>query len=337
MVGGHSLAAASLVARIERCLSLEMPLRVLYPYPTIAGQAAWLLDCPPGAPRNLITLQPKGSLPPLYIVHGLGGTVGTHIELSRTLAPNRPVLALQASEDAKTLPVETAVAQIAIAYANQILAAHRGGPIHLMGYSAGGWYAYAVAAELLQHKAQLGVLAIFDTNATVRFHRRLGLAMLARRLQPRLLSNLQGMLRPPADQSRKRYLIGRLRSLNQHAGAYVRLRLPGPRTLAAWVTRSQGAAPSLAFGDPYVQHLIGGYRPPRLPLVVDLFAPQGRLPPLSRLWRFYSLGGVRCRPLFADHHDFYKPELIPQLAEALEAALHQAEGDAAAIQCTGPG
>ena len=64
-----------------------------------------------------------------------------------------------------------------------------------------------------------------------------------------------------------------------------------------------------------------GYRPPRLPLVVDLFSPQAHLPMNNRLWRFYALGGVRCWPLFADHNDYEKPELAMQLATALENAL----------------
>jgi thioesterase domain-containing protein len=33
-------------------------------------------------------------------------------------------------------------------YADQILRRQPEGPIHLLGYSAGGWYAHAVAIEL---------------------------------------------------------------------------------------------------------------------------------------------------------------------------------------------
>ena len=48
---------------------------------------------------------------------------------------------------------------------------------------------------------------------------------------------------------------------------------------------------------------------------------------LEAVWRFYSLGGLRTKTLFADHHDFYRPELMPELASELEAALSDLEHD----------
>jgi hypothetical protein len=68
------------------------------------------------------------------------------------------------------------------------------------------------------------------------------------------------------------------------------------------------------------------YRPERSSLAVDIFAPQQHLPELQRLWGFYASGGVRCHPLFSAHLDFYRPELAPSLAEAIQAALERAEG-----------
>ena len=104
---------------------------------------------------------------------GEAGLVASRI-LARALAPDRPVLGLQASPDAAQPPPGTSVAQMTQAYADEILAAHPGGPIHLMGFSAGGWYAYAVAAALLQRQAQVGVLALLDTQVTVQIDPRLG-------------------------------------------------------------------------------------------------------------------------------------------------------------------
>ena len=106
------------------------------------------------------------------------------------------------------------------------------------------------------------------------------------------------------------------------AGLYFGVRIPTPQRFAAWL---RGVAPPLGRGEPYVQLLMGGYRPPRLPIVVDLFSPQAHLPFSRRLWRFYALGGVRCWPLFVHHNDYEKPELVSQLANAVDHALTSME------------
>jgi 3-oxoacyl-(acyl-carrier-protein) synthase/thioesterase domain-containing protein/acyl carrier protein len=329
LVGGHSLPAARLVARIEQKLGSAIPVEAIFSYPTIREQANRLSEpsaqSPSQSPLHLVSLQPMGSRPPLHVVHGWGGRVGGFIHLARALAPHRPVLGLQASAGAN--PTErVSVTQLADAYAEEILDSHQSGPIHLLGYSVGGWYAYAVAAALLQRGAPLGVVAILDTNAFTRIHRRLGMGLFAGQVGSRLLPALLGTLRPPRGLRRRRYTVDRLRSLNQTARLYLRMGVPGPNTIK---DKLRGIAPPSP--DPYVQLLYDGYRPPRLPLRVDLFATHTQLPKVHALWSFYAQGGVRAWPLFDDHHDFLKPELAPQLAQALETALQRAEGGQTAL------
>ena len=323
-IGGHSLAAARLTARIERGLGQSIPVEAIFQSPTINEQANRLLEpssqSASQSPRHLVILQPMGSRPPLHVVHGWGGRVGGFTKLARALAPHRPVLGLQASADGSP-PQGASVIQLADAYAKEILVCHTSGPIHLMGYSAGGWYAYAVAAALLQRGASLGMVAILDTSATTRIHRRLGMALFGGQVGSRLLPALQCTLRPPAGQSRRRYAVDRLRSLNQAARRYLRVELLGPNTIK---DKLRGIAPPPP--DPYVQLLYDGYRPPRLPLQVDLFATPRQLTRIHALWSFYAQGGVHDWPLFENHFDFIKPELTPQLAQALETALQRVEG-----------
>jgi amino acid adenylation domain-containing protein len=324
LVGGHSLAAAGLVSRIQQTLGRSIPVEGIFRCPTIREQANWLLEpssqSPSQSTGHLVSLQPMGSRPPLHVVHGWGGRVGGFTSLARALAPYRPVLGLQASAGGSP-PQGASVIQLADAYADEILASHQGGPIHLMGYSAGGWYAYAVAAALLQRGASLGMVAIVDTTATTRIHRRLGMALFGAQVGSRLLPALRSTLRQPRGQRRRRYALARLRSLNQAARLYLRMGVPGPNTIK---DKLRGIAPPLS--DPYVQLLYDGYRPPRLPLRVDVFATPRQLPKVHTLWSFYAQGGVNAWPLFDRHSDFIKPELASQLAEALETALQRAEG-----------
>jgi hypothetical protein len=58
---------------------------------------------------------------------------------------------------------------------------------------------------------------------------------------------------------------------------------------------------------------------------VDLFATPAALPTLQQVWRFYARGGVRTHPLFEDHFDFLRADLMPELATALEDVLSTLE------------
>jgi enterobactin synthetase component F len=122
LAGGDSLAAARLAASLQQTLSQEVSVKWIFRWPTIEEQAAWVLTVRhPGPTPNLVPLQPLGSRPPLFLVHGLGGSVGGFIDLARALAPERPVIGLQASETERMDPMTASVEQIAEGYAEQIL------------------------------------------------------------------------------------------------------------------------------------------------------------------------------------------------------------------------
>jgi amino acid adenylation domain-containing protein len=326
MVGGHSLSAAQLVAAIASQLHHSMPVAAIFQAPTLREQVAWLtaqphsastsslrapLQRPDHSTANLVTLQPLGSLPPVFVVHGWGGTLGAFIDLARSLAPHRPVLGLQASAAGLADPELPSVRAMAADYADQILRRQPEGPIHLLGYSAGGWYAHAVAIELQKRGANLGLFAVLDTGVVAQVHRRLGLTLLWRHGLPRLKpegSLRHHLLRPSAWKTLLRRQAGQL---NSQLYRYLN-----------WQYNRPGRRPQ---SDPFLALLKRDYRPERSSLAVDIFAPQQHLHELQRLWSFYASGGVRCHPLFNEHLDFYRPELAPSLAEAILAALERAE------------
>lgn len=322
LVGGHSLAAMRLAEEVESLWGQRLSVAEIFRHPTIRELAAWLAQRQPvPASANLVILQPAGQRLPLHVIHGWGGMIGGFIHLARALAPERPVLGLQNSPDAAWCP-QVSVADLAARYAEQILSRHGCGPIHLLGYSAGGWYAYAVAAALLERGVRIGLLAVLDTEATARIHRRLGVVLLAQKLLPRVRDHGRALLAMPAGQGRRGFLQERVRALRHQVKGH--LGVFGPA--AAPRLEIDGIPlPAFAGGDPFVRLLEEGYQPPRLPLRVDLFTPPAQIPVQRRLWRFYARAGVRLHPLFKDHFDFLQPERMPELAAALEGALADIE------------
>lgn len=289
--GGHSLAAAQLAAAIAAEFARPMAVADLFRFPTVAAQAQALgQEQGPSQPRRaLVALQPEGHRAPLFAVHGWGGTLGAFIGLARALRPDRPLFGLQACDLAPAAESGASVRAMAAGYAEEILRQWPEGPIHLIGFSAGGWYAHAVAEALLERGAVLGLFAILDTHPTTRIHRRLALYYYAR-----LLVELR--LRHPRRS---------LRTLRDGLRALLFL--------------------DLAEAEPFCKLLMATYRPGRLPLHADLFLPPHHTNRLARLWRFYATGGVTLHPIFEEHDDFRVPDRAEELARALDQALQRVE------------
>jgi thioesterase domain-containing protein len=200
------------------------------------------------------------------------------------------------------------VVSIAARYADQVLKQHpRSIPIHLMGFSAGGWFAYAVAAALRKRGATIGALVLLDTGPCVNIHRRFRAVTLVTALMSRLHHHVTPLINQPDGRSRRRYVADRLRSLRGHVHAYAR-------------PQQETHPPVEFYGS-----LLYEYRPPRLPLTVDLFARPARSGFRKHIWRFYAVGGVRVHLMFDEHLDFTRLELMPALAVEIEKALARAE------------
>jgi thioesterase domain-containing protein len=110
-----------------------------------------------------VPLQPHGSKPPLYLIHGWGGDVFGFVGLAQALAPDQPVYGIQAVGLDGKAPRHTSVDQMAAHYVTEICSFQPEGPYHLGGYSLGGLIAYSVASHLhsLGHRVQM--LALFDS------------------------------------------------------------------------------------------------------------------------------------------------------------------------------
>src|SRR5262249_22619858 len=95
-LGGDSMKAAKLFAIIRRESEIDLPLATLFEAPTPRQLAERIGDRDWVAPWfSLIPVQPKGSRPPLFCIHGGGGHVLSFRFIADCLQ-DQPVYGLQA-------------------------------------------------------------------------------------------------------------------------------------------------------------------------------------------------------------------------------------------------
>ncbi len=164
--GGHSLAAARLMGKVEKEFGKKLLLTDLLQAPTVEELLALVqVDAPSKARSAVIPLQPLGSRPPFFFVHGLGGTVLRFRDLARHMAPDQPFFGIQAQGLDGTQPCLDRIEIMAKIYLQDLLSVQPEGPYFLGGYSLGGYVAIEIARRLLARGDEVRVLALLDTYA----------------------------------------------------------------------------------------------------------------------------------------------------------------------------
>lgn len=166
-VGGRSLIAARIFARIEKEFGHKLPLATLYQAPTVETLALRLSAPAEGATERLgkITpIQAKGHLPPLYCIPGGGSDVIVFDDLSKALGPDQPLFGLQA-RGLDATPIEGAcptVEEVAKEFVSLIRRQQPSGPYYVSGHCFGALIAWEVARELTTQGHRVGLLALLD-------------------------------------------------------------------------------------------------------------------------------------------------------------------------------
>lgn len=112
--------------------------------------------------ESCVVLIKKGTAPPLFLFHPIGGGISCYNELVNLLAENIAVYGVQAY--AAELQGKITIREIVSIYADHILELRPSGPYRLLGFSYGGAIATEVAQELRSRNGHVDFLAMMDAG-----------------------------------------------------------------------------------------------------------------------------------------------------------------------------
>ncbi|WP_147482383.1 non-ribosomal peptide synthetase, partial [Paracoccus siganidrum] len=166
-MGGHSLLAARLAARLRMVTGRTVGVRAIFEAPTVQqlelrlsqGEDSFsdapVLDFPP------VGLCAGPAPEPLFCLHPAGGIGWWYRSLPAQLGRGRTVHALQGPEFCGTGSPAT-MEDAAAEYLDRIETIRPNGPLHLLGWSYGGALAFEIALQAQARGRQVATLALMD-------------------------------------------------------------------------------------------------------------------------------------------------------------------------------
>jgi thioesterase domain-containing protein/NAD(P)-dependent dehydrogenase (short-subunit alcohol dehydrogenase family)/acyl carrier protein len=188
-VGGHSLIAIRVLARVHREIGVRLPIAAFFDAPTVRTLSALIeaegrlgevpsflqADVNRASLREATTsvanrpaaivvpMRASGTKRPLFIVHGAGGNVMNLWGFARNLPKDRPVYAFQAvGADGVESPDES-VEAMAARYVQALISIQPDGPCLIAGYSGGGIVALEISRQLAEVGRTTSLVVLIDT------------------------------------------------------------------------------------------------------------------------------------------------------------------------------
>ncbi len=162
-LGGDSALALELFHEIALAGARELPPVMIYHAPTIHALAE-LLEQPttPQVPP-LVQLKAGSQEPPIFIAHGLGGSVMDFYQVVKCIQTARAIHGLQAKGiDGSEEPHES-IEEMARHSLHAVRQLQPHGPYLLVGFSLGGLVTLEMAQQLIASGERVGLLAMLDS------------------------------------------------------------------------------------------------------------------------------------------------------------------------------
>jgi amino acid adenylation domain-containing protein len=317
-LGGTSLTAVRVRARMEAIFGVQVPLAALMEKPTIE-QMARMVERRAGWGRmgSLVEIQAGTKRPPLFFVHAANGHVLGYAALARELGPAQPFYGLQALGLEAGARPHRDIRSMAAAYVAEIRQVQEQGPYRLAGWSMGASVAFEMAAQLIADNERVDFLGLVDAVAPSAAP---GAALGAMEL----LATFARGLGLPGELLEQTWGTGDV-PLEQ-----------GQRQLVAWLGQRDSPFGDIGFDEMgrlyevFRNNLraMGKYRPPRYPGRVHLFLCDdgngSRLQDPSQGWGALAADGVAVFRSPGDHFSMLSPPHVRVLACCLAGCLANA-------------
>jgi acetoacetyl-CoA synthetase len=164
-LGGDSLLAVNLLLDVERQTGVSIPITAIYDAPTVAEMARLIASQTTRESACVVLLKPGTAQSPVFIVHGIGGTIVELAALGRKIRIPDAVYAIQARGlDGRDTPLTT-IEDMADLYVAALRRIQPHGPYRLCGYSFGGLVAMEIARRLRAENEKVAALILVDAYA----------------------------------------------------------------------------------------------------------------------------------------------------------------------------
>ncbi len=169
-LGGDSILAMRLLARIETRLGRRIPVSTLFERPTAAGLARWLDGGASAEEAALLTLRNGDRAAPVWFIPPVHGNSLCYFELARRMSPGAAAIGLQMPGlDDEQTPFDNlhALAQHLVSIVRRT---QPQGPYRLIGWSLGGTIAHHMAVELQRQNEEVSVLVMIAATPPTEEH-----------------------------------------------------------------------------------------------------------------------------------------------------------------------
>ncbi|MTE11445.1 non-ribosomal peptide synthetase [Nocardia aurantiaca] len=178
-IGGNSLLATGIVAKLRELTGAEVMVSWFFTEPTVAGLSARIASALEGqhdydaaadsALGVLLPIRATGTRTPLFCAPPMVGMAWPYAGLSRFLPEDQPLYGLQSPALTEDDYRPNSLTEVARRYIEVMREVQPEGPYRLLGYSLGGVLAHAIATELRAAGERVDLLAILDAYPGAEF------------------------------------------------------------------------------------------------------------------------------------------------------------------------